>query len=303
MGFLRFRKSIKLAPGVKINLNKKSVSLTTGGKGFHHTIGTRGSQTTIGLPGTGLSYTHITPRKSTSASASSGNTARRSTGNKMSVCPKCGHRMRKQWDNCPKCHYPLTVQTTATAEADDYASVSENQYIADVPAVQDQYYNQPSSPEILPPDGNNNQPPSEPPEDKKSNKTGCGCFIFLILFIMGLFNSCFGDTEEDKQPVPQPVPAQTQQVKQQTETKPAETKSAPPAATAAPAAVPAAVPAEPAQAPKKNITYVANGNTGKIHREGCRYVRRMKEGNKIYIEGTDAAKASGYSPCKSCRPF
>ena len=57
MGFIRFRKSIKLAPGVKLNVNKKSVSLTTGTRGLHHTVGTKGSRTTVGIPGTGLSYT------------------------------------------------------------------------------------------------------------------------------------------------------------------------------------------------------------------------------------------------------
>ena len=35
---LRFRKSIKIAPGIKINLNKKSTSVTFGGKGLHHTV-------------------------------------------------------------------------------------------------------------------------------------------------------------------------------------------------------------------------------------------------------------------------
>ena len=139
MGFFRFRKSIKLAPGIKINLNKKSVSLTTGVKGFHHTVGTRGSQTTIGLPGTGLSYTHVSPRKSSSASASAGNTTRGSSGSKMTVCPNCGHRMRKQWDNCPKCHYPLTVPTTATAEADDFTAISEKLEPAEVVEFLNEY--------------------------------------------------------------------------------------------------------------------------------------------------------------------
>lgn len=58
MGHFRFRKSIKLAPGLKLNLNKKSTSLTFGGKGFHHTISSNGTNTTtVGIPGTGVSYT------------------------------------------------------------------------------------------------------------------------------------------------------------------------------------------------------------------------------------------------------
>lgn len=55
---LRFRRSKKIAPGVRFNLNKKSASLTFGGKGFHKTFSTNGKKTTsVGLPGTGLYYT------------------------------------------------------------------------------------------------------------------------------------------------------------------------------------------------------------------------------------------------------
>lgn len=54
---LRFRKSVKIAPGIKLNLNKKSTSVTFGGKGFHHTISSTGKKTTtVGVPGTGISY-------------------------------------------------------------------------------------------------------------------------------------------------------------------------------------------------------------------------------------------------------
>ena len=56
MGF-RFRKSFKIAPGVKVNFNKKSTGVTFGGKGFHYTVNSKGKRTkTVGIPGTGLSY-------------------------------------------------------------------------------------------------------------------------------------------------------------------------------------------------------------------------------------------------------
>lgn len=58
---LRFRKSIKIAPGVKINLNKKSTSVTFGGKGVHYTASSTGKKTaSVGIPGTGISYTQTT---------------------------------------------------------------------------------------------------------------------------------------------------------------------------------------------------------------------------------------------------
>jgi len=59
MGFFRFRRSIKLFPGVRWNIAKKSTSLSFGGRGAHYTVGTSGRRTTVGIPGTGISYTDI----------------------------------------------------------------------------------------------------------------------------------------------------------------------------------------------------------------------------------------------------
>lgn len=58
----RFRRSIRLAPGVRWNFGKRSTSLTIGPRGFKTTIGTAGTRRTIGLPGTGLSYTMTSSR-------------------------------------------------------------------------------------------------------------------------------------------------------------------------------------------------------------------------------------------------
>jgi hypothetical protein len=63
MGYFRFRRSFKILPGVRWNLGKKSSSVSLGGRGFHYTIGSYGSRTTVGLPGTGLSYTSVSRRK------------------------------------------------------------------------------------------------------------------------------------------------------------------------------------------------------------------------------------------------
>lgn len=54
---IRFRKSVKIAPGFKINFNKNSVSATIGAKGAHYTVNSKGKRTaSIGIPGTGISY-------------------------------------------------------------------------------------------------------------------------------------------------------------------------------------------------------------------------------------------------------
>jgi hypothetical protein len=59
MGFFRFRRSIKLFPGVRWNIGKKSTSLSVGPRGAHVTMGTAGSRTAVGIPGTGLSYINV----------------------------------------------------------------------------------------------------------------------------------------------------------------------------------------------------------------------------------------------------
>lgn len=54
---LRFRKSISIIPGVKLNFGKSGMSVSTGIPGFRKTFHTSGRVTTsVGIPGTGLSY-------------------------------------------------------------------------------------------------------------------------------------------------------------------------------------------------------------------------------------------------------
>jgi hypothetical protein len=52
----RFRKIIKLFPGVKINLSKSGISTSIGVPGATVNIGKKGTRATVGLPGTGLGY-------------------------------------------------------------------------------------------------------------------------------------------------------------------------------------------------------------------------------------------------------
>jgi Protein of unknown function (DUF4236) len=58
MGF-RFRRSIKILPGIRLNFGKRGVSTSIGVRGAHVTFGKNGTRTTVGLPGTGLDYTHL----------------------------------------------------------------------------------------------------------------------------------------------------------------------------------------------------------------------------------------------------
>src|SRR3981081_3952517 len=56
-GYLRFRRTARIAPGIRLNFSKSGVSTSFGPRGFHYTVGHGRRRTTVGLPGTGLSYT------------------------------------------------------------------------------------------------------------------------------------------------------------------------------------------------------------------------------------------------------
>lgn len=60
MGF-RFRKSVKIIPGVRLNLGKKSAGISMGGKGIRVSVNTSGrTTTTVGIPSSGMSWTTST---------------------------------------------------------------------------------------------------------------------------------------------------------------------------------------------------------------------------------------------------
>jgi hypothetical protein len=52
---MRFHKSIKIAPGVKLNFSKSGISSTVGGKGLSVNVGGKGAYLNTGIPGTGIS--------------------------------------------------------------------------------------------------------------------------------------------------------------------------------------------------------------------------------------------------------
>ena len=54
---LRFRKSVKICKGVRVNFSKSGASLSMGVKGARYTIGPKGTRKTVGIPGTGIYYT------------------------------------------------------------------------------------------------------------------------------------------------------------------------------------------------------------------------------------------------------
>lgn len=73
---LRFRKSIKIGNGAKLNINKKSVGLSVGGKGARYSVNSSGRRTkSVGIPGTGLSYVSTSGGRKPSSRSSHGRKA------------------------------------------------------------------------------------------------------------------------------------------------------------------------------------------------------------------------------------
>lgn len=73
MGF-RFRKSISICPGVRLNIGKNGLSsVSVGARGASLSFGRQGTHANIGLPGTGLSYrTKLSPSTNARSSSSKG---------------------------------------------------------------------------------------------------------------------------------------------------------------------------------------------------------------------------------------
>jgi tetratricopeptide (TPR) repeat protein len=69
---LRFRRSLKIIPGVRLNFNKDSIGVSLGVRGAHYTMNSKGRRTiSAGIPGTGISSVEVlsSGRRTTRSSA------------------------------------------------------------------------------------------------------------------------------------------------------------------------------------------------------------------------------------------
>ncbi|MDP4197974.1 MAG: DUF4236 domain-containing protein [Bacteroidota bacterium] len=62
---IRFRRRIKLLPGVHLNISKSGISTSVGVRGASVTLGKRGTYVNTGLPGTGISWRQKLPEHTT----------------------------------------------------------------------------------------------------------------------------------------------------------------------------------------------------------------------------------------------
>lgn len=87
---LNFRKSFKIAPGIRMNVGKRGVGVSFGGRGLRYTIHSSGRRTTtVGIPGSGLSY-------STTSSSKKYKTAAYQKRNELARMQKEQEKLQKQ---------------------------------------------------------------------------------------------------------------------------------------------------------------------------------------------------------------
>ena len=55
---LRFRRSLRIAPGIRLNLGLHGAGLSLGARGLHVGVNRRGMYSSAGIPGTGLYAVH-----------------------------------------------------------------------------------------------------------------------------------------------------------------------------------------------------------------------------------------------------
>ena len=105
MGF-RFRKSISIGKGLRLNLNKKSIGFSVGTKGMRFSINSKGRKTAnVGIPGTGLYYTKTNNSSSSRHQSVTNNNT--STVPNNETCKKCGAAIYPTDKVCRNCGYNL----------------------------------------------------------------------------------------------------------------------------------------------------------------------------------------------------
>lgn len=94
MGSLRFRKSVSICKGVRLNFGKKGVSISSGIPGFRKTynFNTGKTTTTVGIPGTGIYYVDTSgPSKKKERPQSGGFFSNLFRGHQTSSAPVSNH--------------------------------------------------------------------------------------------------------------------------------------------------------------------------------------------------------------------
>ncbi len=127
---LNFRKSIKIADGVKLNIGKKSAGVSVGGKYAGASFNTKsGARVRASLPGTGLSYTKSlnSVGKKSKAKSKSKSSSKKTVSTILTVLivvAAAVFLIHKNWDKISDT-LGLNKQAAVTATADGVGTASD----------------------------------------------------------------------------------------------------------------------------------------------------------------------------------
>ena len=285
---LRFRKSVKIAPGVRLNFGKKSASVSLGGKGARLTINNKGKKTaSVGIPGTGLYYTESIG--GTKKRKEHRNMAAKKTGNveksKKTNVPKEDKPktpITKKWwfwaiavclvgsiisgpgEDPPKGTLPESAQEEILPSQEEQAESILTEESEAVESAQEEITAEPEAA----------APTPETPEETKAAASA---------------------PETPEEPPKEP--------KKAVEEPKAETPAVIPVVTPVPEA-PAAE-ADPEAAFRELLNqynYVGSSESDKYHHPQCRWTNKINDQNLIHFDTELEAEAAGYTPCGTCKP-
>ncbi len=300
MGF-RFRKSISLGKGVRINLSKSGIGYSFGVKGARITKTAKGTtRTTIGIPGTGLSYsteTRSTKNKQTTHAANSNSTDTsiiyESNNNpEGSNAMKKNHSIKKilLWILALFFFFSFFIFVPSVAA---YTSMLVALLVVPIQKWQD------ALGRIF------------------RGKLKLLVTILLVFATISLAPDTSSTDASTSTPNPSTevvsttVTASLSPLSEATATPTSTiqpTTSETPTPTARPTATPTQTPKPTARptatpTPNPNRSYILNTSSRKFHYPSCRGVKTMSEKNKKEYYGTrEQLIQQGYSPCGICHP-
>lgn len=263
-------------PGVRLNLGKKSASLSFGGKGARYTVSSTGRKTaTVGIPGTGLYY-------SETVSA----TQRRKDDKNMPAeqgKPRRNKPFYQKWWVWVLVVVLIVVGATSgndAAEPDASADAS-----ADAAQIEESQQDDASSGQV-------SASPSMEAPDSESAK---------------LDEQPAKTPEQSTEPEMQEKPVEAEAPKQETQQGQISPATAEPEPKPEPEPEPepeppAATKPQPSGGSQSPSNYVASMESDKYHKLSCRFSKKILEENRIYFPTKDAAASAGYVPCGTCKP-
>ncbi len=305
MGF-RFRKSFKVAPGIKLNIGKKSAGVSVGGKGFRTSLSSSGRKTTsVGVPGTGLSY--VSSSGGSSKSKSSKGSASSMSSSKKGGC----------WlilvpifiilviisgiSSCVGGDTETTTVTSATG-IESFDFLNSEALELEVGESDRSYFTVEFEGEELSPDDivfvSSDESVATITFDSQAlssyvyyniEAVGAGIANVHVETVDGLVKSeaitVTVSEEETTTEAETTTEVTTEKITETTKKQTTAEKKT-----------------ESANAPVSDIVYVLNTSRMKIHYKSCPSVKEIAADNYAETDDYDGAIADGYSPCGRCKP-